>query len=709
MNSFAQVLSNVTALIPESLQTICNISLTVIENASNDQIAKAIQHNQHEINTLLVQLLAINLITQTQNEIKKDLNIPQNDTNDNNSSNNVAESQTIIIINVEEYCERKLLSLSPIDGFSRKNFLAKSNVSDDVRIEILSYLKPIEIFKNISLINKQFNQNVIKIHQSHKYSNMFCGDNFAYQSLDDISSTEDHSRIDIDWRMDNGQWISGWLDKINKEKMLAYVSANWCPYKSKTGKIVFNTADCSRVAPVGSMSQRPASMNKFSNLLKHGYCSATCDVNLRNFYFRANGRYIHIISGYANESEYFAHGNGQAGDDEQDIWQCGQINFHSIYSMNKNNLNRLMWIEVSVDITQAYNNHPDTIRQAIRHNECFRFKKMENDERFVRLMFHIDDIKNITYFGDKTTLEQQLKIKQRLFNDIILNYDSIHIDKHKRRLLKASGYPGYCCLTHDGVFSALSQSRNQVKLFYTWARSGKYDMICENECRNVKISQNGVNKVYYDKIKDELRIKVLQKINGWYRCVLDDENAPKPLDKRYDLPHGSLYRLMDAKIIDPRLVDKVQRESINDVNKKQKRYFKLLKKWKGFIQISIDITKEFDQFQEKLKKDYVDFYKKNGTQVGDELMVKLNNRKYFMNGINYDKTKDKIIRNVYVLLDNKMIYHYDARLNLFDIFAAKQENMVTTKIFNFVGRDEFDRCNVALVCKKWHHANITLQ
>ena len=101
----------------------------------------------------------------------------------------------------------------------------------------------------------------------------------------------------------------------------------------------------------------------------------------------------------------------------------------------------------------------------------------------------------------------------------------------------------------------------------------------------------------YDKNKDELCITLLT----WFGWILSDSNAPSPLEKRYIIPHRNKCRLIEAKIVDPGLIDKLRIEDIEDADRREKRYFELLREWKGYIIISVDITVEFNQFQKNKK------------------------------------------------------------------------------------------------------------
>ena len=136
----------------------------------------------------------------------------------------------------------------------------------------------------------------------------------------------------------------------------------------------------------------------------------------------------------------------------------------------------------------------------------------------------------------------------------------------------------------------------------------------------------------------------------------------------------------------------------------------MLKEWKGFIQASIDITREFDEFQERLKRDYITMAENNCNRelvdhYGNELM-KWDNRKYFLKDVNYDRKCNKIGRTVWILLDSKAIHDHDTKLNFFDIFQMQgdeEQTKILTLVFSFLCLDEFPWLNAqfVLVCKKW--------
>ena len=157
MNGIATISSVIAdSLIPPSLQPMCNTSLKVIQDASSNQILGAVEHNQDEINRLLVQLLTITFISQNKSQIEKELctynsndhvkddqtkrekngwqintiNKSKSKNQNKNNENNMNDKQTTvkqitnssnnnIEFNMRQYCESTLLKLSPILGFTR--------------------------------------------------------------------------------------------------------------------------------------------------------------------------------------------------------------------------------------------------------------------------------------------------------------------------------------------------------------------------------------------------------------------------------------------------------------------------------------------------------------------------------------------------------------------------------------------------------------
>ena len=373
-------------------------------------------------------------------------------------------------------------------------------------------------------------------------------------------------------------------------------------------------------------------------------------------------------------------------------------------------------MRVNVDITEECHKHDHLIKRELYR--LFELRRTRNKRWIVSFAFHIDDIDNFTYFGSKTTASQQLEIKKRLFTAKFERYNAGAMPSSKVKFLDAVDYPNYCVVTSRGVFYAMSDDMDPEETIRKESpRLFLHGKRYEAECSDVPVSSNAVNKIYYDQEKDELCVKLLQS----FRWIVDDTNAPAPLKKRYIIAHGNRCRLIAAKITDPKLVDKVRMENIKDLDRRTERYFELLREWKGFIIVCVDITAEFNQFQERIKNEYIEFHtqkqrvrddvKDRGKEKEKEKKnmneIKWDNRKYFLNSdkmpfLKYNKKEDKITHDVYILLNSKRVQNFDAKFNFFSTLTPRDEKQVLEIIFAFVNVPWFLDNTFGLVCRHWH-------
>ena len=63
------------------------------------------------------------------------------------------------------------------------------------------------------------------------------------------------------------------------------------------------------LAPLGTMANRPVNIDRFVNILKHGYFSETCDINLKGFSRKISG------AGYVYDPSH------------DGVWVCARIDF----------------------------------------------------------------------------------------------------------------------------------------------------------------------------------------------------------------------------------------------------------------------------------------------------------------------------------------------------------------------------------------------
>ena len=397
----------------------------------------------------------------------------------NDEINNVSESESDSDSDSDTEEDTNSLAVNP----------SMCDMNDDevecyMYLEILSYLKPIEIFRNMTLISKQFNKIVEMMHQCYQYANVFCSKHYVFESFSKVeeyyekrsNNINNNDQKQIDWERLSGEWVYGKVDNIDRKEMDVHVHVR----SKMDGKTVHGINCYGQVAPAGTMSCRPGNTRKFVNILKHGYCNQTCDVNLKNVNFWIDDeRYANIIYGFWNEDDIEFEMN--------DIWRCGWIDFNWTWNeaidkneqmfgetsddldekekrnekilenSDKNGKFRIFQVRVNVDITEEYNKHDASIQRKI--DEFFALEKKTVEDRFIiSIVFHPDDIDNFTYFGSKTTLSQQSKIKNYLFNSKLASYNNGIVDESKRKLLHAVNYPNYCAVTPCEVFNAMCDS-----------------------------------------------------------------------------------------------------------------------------------------------------------------------------------------------------------------------------------------------------------
>ena len=163
-------------------------------------------------------------------------------------------------------------------------------------------------------------------HQSYKHGNVFCNKHYVFESFDKVKKYCDKSNDDnrnIDWELADGQWVHAWIDDIDSNMRQVHLGA-----KVGDRNVRGKPAAC-------SMSFRPGNRSKFVNILKHGYCSESCDVNLKNCSFwLESGRPAHLIHCFEDENTFeentnedTKNGNGNGNINKGDIWKCGWIDF----------------------------------------------------------------------------------------------------------------------------------------------------------------------------------------------------------------------------------------------------------------------------------------------------------------------------------------------------------------------------------------------
>ena len=137
----------IKASLPASLHHVTAQSLNIIDSATDFQLSKATTHSKREIDALLLKLLAITFINNNQTKIENEIKSIDIVSDDHDQSR------------LKTYCAQILKHhLSPAIGFINKNLFVKYNISEDISVDIISYLKPMEIYKSIICINKHLNK-----------------------------------------------------------------------------------------------------------------------------------------------------------------------------------------------------------------------------------------------------------------------------------------------------------------------------------------------------------------------------------------------------------------------------------------------------------------------------------------------------------------------------------------------------------------------
>ena len=710
--------------ISSSVHNVCQCSLDIISSASSHQIQAAIDYNKQDINKLLVKLLTITFIQKNEQVIQ----IETKKLAEKGNTNNEHQKK------LENYCNQKLLEISPIHGFSPKQYFLDYKISDDIRMEILTYLKPIQLFKSISLLNKRFSKNVETIHESpnDRYSKIFETKNFTFDSFLEMEEYCTNSRrkalhdgsVFVDWRSASGFW---YFDSVtNIDNYGQRISVGKCS----------SPLNCSRVAPYQSMTFRHCSTNEFTNkIIKRGYLNETCDINISNCSFSSNGNLkFDLVRGFVGESEIL-----------NDLWICGKINFRmtldnsiyrvgdqlsititgdaihnkveyeKIYTKIKKSF-KIFQIYVDIDITKYYEKYSKDEKTAVDTIAKVDFSNPSHDQRrVVTVIVHGDNASTLTYFGHKSSINERIEIISSGFCD-----RDVYVDGPKRKFLDLIDYPNYCLLAPSG--RPVSRLKNEQE-FNEWIDLFKQLGFTTSlmDCGVMKrpINKGMLKKIFYDEKKDELHVK--SRCVGW-TFVYKDSDAPAPLKNAYGQTFASKHRprLIDVIITEPDIIDigdELYRADINDIDDKKRNkkdiYFERLSKWKGFIKCTCDITDAFNEFQNRLKDEWIQSKRKinmiktqNSTIIDDDHDDVLgNNRRYFTNFngkdmpyLKWERRTNKIKHDYYLWSTSTVDYNY--QLELSDLLAD-QQNIILPKIFFYTCTSDKEKLILERVCLQW--------
>ena len=721
-----------TGIIPSNLQDVCQCCLDIVSNASSHQINAAIKYNQQEINKLLIQLLTINFVKQNKETIQNETKQLQKKNNNNHQ--------------LENYCNQKLLEISPIHGFSPKPYFLDYKVSDDIRMEILTYLKPIELFKTIRLLNKQFNKNVERMHEStnDKYSRIFEISNFTFDSfleMEEYCNSNKRKglhdgRVYVDWMSTNGYWYHGPVTNINPFD--GYISAS-----STHGPTA--SLHHARVAPYRSMFERGCNTNRFKNtIIKRGYCSQGCDININKFSF------VTSTSISSNSNVLFDITRGFVHGDCIDIWVCGKINFDYtlentwVKTQDENGYLtfvlaskydeyaqmhpgtvmkslKVLQVGVNVDITRYYNQYTHEERTLI--NSRFKNVLLRSGDRYILTVFvHGDDTSSIRYFGSKSSIDDRNEMIQDTYR-----FAATSVSDAKKKFLDLIGYPNYYSVTPEGSICRLENEKKFNKWYWRWYQCGLTTPLFDSGFIQTPIGDLS-KKIFYKQEKDELHLKYLFK-HLW--LVFVDNSVSVPFKNTYAVLFSSSQRprLIDAVITDPRLtnVGDSNKDEMKDRNtdgeniklNKKEIYCQRLKKWQGFVKCTFDITQVFDEFQERLRDEWNEYHANNNNinnnKDNNDNSNKANtddnideywfcNRRYFTNFNRTDMPYLKWERET-----NRITYDYyfdHAFLDCnFELSISQRLGIYNVKLLSMVFSyaDAKDVPILRCVCHNWNH------
>ena len=721
-------------IISSSIKDVYQNSCNIIANASSHQINAAIHYNQNEINKLLIQLLTINFIQQNEQTIQSETK---------NLNGNHAKQ-------LEIYCSQKLLEISPIHGFSPKPYFLDYNISDDIRMEILTYLKPIQLFKTISRLNKQFNKNVKIMHEStnSKYNKIFETRNFTFDSFCEMEKYCNNynrkktglcnGRAYVDWMCPNGYWYNGAVTNINSFDGCITVKSN-VYYGEVTGKML----DYSKVAPCNMMRNRPCNVNRFKNtIIKRGYCNQACDINISKFLMEQHMTQIGDDRVEARNSWFDLKRGGWFGRCVGDVWLCGKIKFDwtltgsfiNGYDANGNlkriiasqydgfdddkmvNKNlaikslKISQVFVDVDITKYYTKYDSMQRESFfLLQQIQQYVSLSPSRCILTVAVHGDDTSSITYFGNKSSIEDRKEMIESGFCDW-------SVDDAKKKFLDLIGYPNYYIVTPEGPICRLENEKEFNKWYHRWKQFGIKPALFSCEVSKQPIG-NLAQKVYYNQEKDELHVKLSLK---HHMLMFVDSSAPPPLKSMYVAVMGSLHRprLVDAIITESRLID-IDNDDHDDCDAntransetksmdKKVMYFERLKLWKGCIRCTFDVTDVFNEFKQRLRDEWIQHIDNKKDADGNYNNVDVDHGRYFSNFnttctdmpyLKYESETNRIKYDHYIGPNDYSVVKYDFQLSLFDRLGTHAKTIVFQMLRYLDGKDSriFRR-----VCHEW--------
>ena len=179
-----------------------------------------------------------------------------------NSNGSLTSNTSSEYAPMREYCERKLLHLSPILGFAKKDYFNEHNISDDNIVHILSFIKPNEYYKSIVKLSKHF-EKIIK----HKFEpSNICMEkssvkDYIFTTFNQIEENYFKKERKVDLALNSRLWQVGILKSYDSTHSTFVV---------KVDNFTYNDVWTKQMAPYGTMTHRPANLFKLRNILSKG-------------------------------------------------------------------------------------------------------------------------------------------------------------------------------------------------------------------------------------------------------------------------------------------------------------------------------------------------------------------------------------------------------------------------------------------------------
>ena len=154
-----------------------------------------------------------------------------------------------------------------------------------------------------------------------------------------------------------------------------------------------------------------------------------------------------------------------------------------------------------------------------------RYLTFSGDKIVLTVAVYGDDTSSITYFGNKSSIEDRKEM-------IESGFCGWSVNAAKKKFLDLIGYPNYYIVTPEGPICRLENEKEFNKWYYRWKQCDIEPALLSLDCIKHPIG-NLEEKVHYNQEKEELHVKLLLK---QYMLMFVDSRVPPPLKARMLLP-----------------------------------------------------------------------------------------------------------------------------------------------------------------------------